>query len=89
MCKVHRKLYDASSKFPSKSVPKLLPEALQIHPQKKRVTETPKNRKKSRKLASQGGPRMWFSDILGLLGTPGGHHGSQTSPQGPPDSSEP
>ena len=35
------------------------------------------------------GPRMWFSDMLGLLGAPGGQHGSQTSPQGTPDPSEP
>ena len=55
--------------------------------------KTPKNRKKYRKLhpkgGSQGGPRMWFSEILGFLGPPGGHHGSQTSPQGAPDPSGP
>ena len=32
---------------------------------------------------------MWFSEIFGFLGPPGGHHGSQTSPQGPPDPSGP
>ena len=31
---------------------------------------------------------MWFSDMLGLLSTPGGQHGPQTSPQATPDSSE-
>ena len=49
--------------------------------------------KKCRKLipkgGAQGGPRMWFSEILGFLGPPGGHHGSQTSPQGSPDPSGP
>ena len=68
------------------------PEALQNHPQKKCATKTPKNRKKCRKWCpkggSQGEPRMWFLDILGLLGSPGIHHGSQTSPKGPPDPSK-
>ena len=72
---------------------KSIPEALQNHPQKKRAKKTPKNQKKYRKWppkgGSQGGPRTWFSHILGLLGSPGGHHGSQTSPKGPPDPSEP
>ena len=72
---------------------KSLPEALQNRPQKKHATKTPKNQKKCRKWSpkgeSQGVPRMWFSDMLGLLGPPGGQNGSQTSPQGPPEPSGP
>ena len=55
-----------------------------------------KNNEKSQKVPKMvtqrgvpGGPRMWFLDILGLLGAPGGLHGSQTLPQGTPDPSEP
>ena len=55
----------------------------------KNTEKSKKCRKWVPKGGAQGGPRMWFSEILGFLGPPGGHHGSQTSPQGTPDPSEP
>ena len=55
----------------------------------KNTEKSKKCRKLVPKRGAQGGPRMWFSEILGFLGPPGGHHGSQTSPQDTSDTSKP
>ena len=90
--KIVREIFEKSFKNRLKITAKSLPEALQNDPQKTHAKKSPKNHKKYRKWSpkggSPGGPRMWFSDILGLLGAPGGQHGSQTLPQGTPDPSE-
>ena len=91
--KIVRQIFENSFQNRLKIHSKSLPEALQNDPQKTHAKKTPKNRKKYRKWSptggSQGGPRMWFSDMEAPLGAPGGHNGSQTSPQGTPDPSEP
>ena len=95
MCKVHRNLYNNSLKFPSKIIPKSTlnrsrkPSKTNL---RKNVQNNSEKSKKGPKMVSKGGsqgdPRMWFWDTLGVLGPPGRHHGSQTSPQGPPDPSK-